>query len=189
MPRSSRYPPLPPISPVQLALVSSPPTYHTTRALPMSPAHTRCILLAAARPRYPVPYVALSPQPRSLSLALKLATAPREPGPLRLAPSHPCLIPTPKSKTLSRCPPLSFRKTCPCPLSRRCGNWRPSPPMPKFFSPAYPLMPRYVPEVPQDRLARAMRPEPRPVFLGLSLENHALKRRGPTTSSSRPYRA
>lgn len=189
MPRSHRYPPLPPVSPVQMALVSSPPPRAPrSRALPRSPAYTRSLILAAARPRYPVSYIALTSTPRDLSLALKLATAPREPGPLRITPSNRYLIPTPKSPTLSRCPPLSFEKVCPCPISRRCGNWRPTPAMPKYYSPLYPVG-TYLPELPKERLHKALYPEPRriiPAFNHISeshiMRHHKTKR---TTVSSR----
>lgn len=178
MPRPSRYPPLPPVSPVQLALISSPPPrLYRGRALPISPAHTRSLLLAAARPRYPVSYIAVTRTPRELSLALKLATAPREPGPIRLWTSNRYLVPTPKSPTLHRNIPLSFEKYCPCPVSRRCGNWKPSPPRPKFYSPPYPA-PRALPEMPIERLNKVLYSPP-PVYVPtfVTKVNHALRRR------------
>ncbi|XP_058797812.1 uncharacterized protein LOC131668020 [Phymastichus coffea] len=186
MVRSTLYPPLPPVSPVQLALISSPPPRPMRpRALPMSPAHTRSLLLAAARPRYPVSYIALTREPRELKLALKLATVSREPGPVRMRPTEHLrhVMPNPKSPTLSRCPPLSFEKTCPCPISRRCGNWKPSPPMPKYYSPPY-VLPRTILEIPATRLAKALAPPP-PIDVtlltrpSLLITHHALKRRRP----------
>lgn len=180
--RTTLYPPLPPVSPVQLALLSSPPPpRQPSLSLSRSPAHYRSILLSAARPRYPVPYVALSPNPRSLSLAFKLALAPREPGPLRLRPSNPNLIPIPKSKTLSLCPPLSFQKNCTCPLARKCGNWKPTPPMPKsVYNTSFIGNGRAIPEMPRDRLYKVLYNEPIRVSsesFSIKLENHALKRR------------
>ena len=171
MPRPRRYPALPPISPAPLALISSPPYYYRPRALPPSPAHTRSLLLAAARPRYRVPYTALSPNPRPLSLVLKLATAPRELGPLRLHPSNYHLHPNPRSATLERCPPPSFAKVCPCPISRRCGIWRPPAPLPGI--------PSVYARIDPARLARVLYPEPRKLPLGPPGPvriNHALRR-------------
>lgn len=167
MPRPSRYPPLPPITPSPLNLISSPPWIRPTLRTPV-------------RPRYPLPYVALTREPRALSLVLKLATAPRELGPLRLRPSNPHLHPAPKSRTLTRCPPPSFEIGCPCPLSRRCGNWRPGPPMPKFFSPPWRLPADITAPLPRERLARALKtPPPTPVHLLTlpSRESHVLRRR------------
>ena len=176
MPRPTRYPPLPPVTPVQMSLISSPPSLRPKRprALPLSTAHIKIQLLAESRPRYPVSYIALSKTPRELKLAMKLATAPREPGPILTTPSNRYLIPTPKSKVLDRCTPLSFEKVCPCPISRRCGNWKPSPPMPKFYSPSY-TFPRDLPEMPSDRLFKVMNPPPRTVIKPLSIarDHHA----------------
>ncbi|KAL7302276.1 hypothetical protein TKK_0004942 [Trichogramma kaykai] len=173
---------LPPVSPVQMALISSPPARTRARprprALPVSTAHTKTLILAEARPRYPVSYIALSKQPRELSLALKLAAAPRQPGPLRIVPSSPHLVARPKSKVLDRAMPLSFQKSCPCPLSRRCANWRPAPPMPKFYSPAY-QVPRDLPQLPRERLAKVLNPPPRLALAPISLarDHHALRNR------------
>ncbi|KAJ8686297.1 hypothetical protein QAD02_022091 [Eretmocerus hayati] len=184
---------LPPVSPAQLALLLAPPTSSRpsasslkNRVLPISPAHYRSLLLSSARPRYPVSYVALSRTPRDLSLALKLATAPMEPGPPRPSPrpSSRHLIPVPRSPTLDRGLPASFDKCCPCPLSRRCGNWRPSAPIPKRFSPlTKPSLARLqLPAAPDaSRLRRALYPELRtvvsPGLMSALTEHHALRRR------------
>lgn len=158
MVRPPRYPNLPPVSPVQFALVSSPPPWPPKpRALPMSPAHVRSLLLAAARPRYPISYIAISPNPRPLSLALKLAAAPRDPGPIRITPSNRYIVPDLKSPTLDRYKPLSFEKNCPCPLGRRCGNWRPTPPMPKYYMPST-NPPRNYPLTLRNRVMRTTEP-------------------------------
>ena len=189
MPRPARCIPLPPVTPIPLGLISLPlpgPPTRRSHPLRLSPAHTLSMILAEAHPRFPVSYSAISPIPRELSLALKLATAPREPGPLHLFRSNRHLIPTPKSPTLSRCPPLSFAKGCPCPISRRCGNWRPSPPMPKFYSPPFPVS-RILPELPRERYYKVMNPPPRPVIPPISLlsSHHALKKRPRAVVSSR----